>query len=90
MVDLDICPGDAKTVMTYDELIAGVESICAPFPECRKLRNKIISELNTRRSLDARIVKVQVSSTKDILPYNLPYWVFVPKDAVQQLEERLP
>jgi hypothetical protein len=34
--------------MTKDEIIESVRAICAPLPECRKLRDKIIAELEER------------------------------------------
>lgn len=34
--------------MTDDEIILGIESICAPLPECRKLRDRIIEALKER------------------------------------------
>lgn len=34
--------------MTNDEIIEGIKAICAPLPECQKLRDRIIEALETK------------------------------------------
>lgn len=34
--------------MNKDEIIEGIGAICAPLPECRALRDKIVAELEIR------------------------------------------
>lgn len=34
--------------MTEDEILEGIAAICAPLPECRKLRDRIIEALKAR------------------------------------------
>jgi hypothetical protein len=69
--------------VNYDEIESAIGAICAPLPESRKLRDRVLSELQTHRAIDARIAATARKSEES-------GWVLVPEDAVQLLRERTP
>ena len=51
--------------MTNDEIALGIETICAPLPECRELRDRILDAVTLRnRGLESIIA---LPSEQDLL-----------------------
>lgn len=53
--------------MTDDAIVEGIKAICAPMPECRELRDRILAELAPRLADATRLREVLAVVARDSL-----------------------